>query len=295
MAGAREPLPAGLVFERVLLVAAESQRVILLCNDPHGSGGQAIVDASKLLWTEAELRALVEGDNALATVHRNDKFSKHDGPALTGVSLKLISPANEVDIAKYTKQEFVIVRETPSVYEKATRPFVEALPAKQLGWVYAILDRQKEMESLLWEDAHCMLLPDTKWDRLDVSALYIQAILKDRTLRSVRDLRGQHVPMLRELRDGALACIQDKFEVPAEKVRVYFHYLPSFWHMHIHFSVLGCPTVGGGANVGKAILLEDVIMWLEKDPAYFETTALTITVGKHDKLYASLKSVGVVH
>ena len=51
-----------------------------------------------------------------------------------------------------------------------------------------------------------MLLPDTKWDRKDASALYTLAILKDPALKSVRDLRGAHVPMLKQLRAGVLAA-----------------------------------------------------------------------------------------
>jgi hypothetical protein len=37
MAAQREPLPSGLVFERVLRVDTLSQRMILLCSDPHGA------------------------------------------------------------------------------------------------------------------------------------------------------------------------------------------------------------------------------------------------------------------
>lgn len=120
------------------------------------------------------------------------------------------------------------------------------------------------------------------------------AIVKDRTLRSVRDLRGQHAAQLRALKAGVLACLKDKYGVEARSVRAYFHYLPSFWHAHIHFNVLGCPSVGGGLNAGKALLLDDVIDWLERDPRYFETAALTFTVFEGDKLFAALHEAGAV-
>lgn len=282
------------MFERTLGAAPEAQRMMLLCRDPQGSGEQAVVVATKQPWTEAELRAIVEAEsNALVCEHRNDKFSKHDGPAMTGVSLTLISPANELDISKYSKEESVLVRETAAIYNKVTLPYIETLPAKQISWVHAILDGKAEMDRVLYEDEHCKLVPDTKWDRTDMSALYVLAILKERSIRSVRDLRGQHAKALRELRDGVLACIQ-RLGVAANQVRAYFHYLPSFWLGHIHFNVLGCPTVGGGALVGKALLLDDVIDALEKDPAHFERTAITYTVGKNDKLYDALRAAGTV-
>jgi m7GpppX diphosphatase len=292
---AREPLPSGLKFVRLLGAAPDARRMFILCDDPLGSGGQAVVAASKEPWTEAELRAVVEGDtNALACVHRNDKFSRHDGAASTAVSLTVVSPANEVDIGKYSEQRSFVVRETAALYGKATRPFVDALPPKQIAWVYAILDGEAEMDRLIYEDEHCKLVPDTKWDRADLKSLYVLAVLKDRSLRSVRDLRGEHVGPLCKLRDGILACLQDKYGVERGQVRAYFHYLPSFWHAHIHVNVLGCPNICAGLSAGKAILLDDVIDWLERDPTHFETAAITFSVGEGDKLFAALKAAGAV-
>ncbi|KAG8458508.1 hypothetical protein KFE25_003043 [Diacronema lutheri] len=288
------PTPSKLVFESVLGASPEGQRMFLLCSDPLRSGEKAVVVATKPGWTEDELRAIVEADgNALVCTHRNDKFSRHDGPATTAVSIQLISPANDVDITKYAKERSVLVRETPELYEAATRPWAEALPVKQVGWVLAILNRQAEMDRLMYEDAHCMLVPDTKWDRTDVSSLYALALAKDRSLRSVRDLRGAHAQVLRELRDGVVACICAKYGVPANQLRAYLHYLPSFWHLHIHFNVLGCPTVGGGLNVGKALLLDDVIDQLERDPMHFARAAITYAIGSNDTLYAALRAAGL--
>lgn len=289
-----EPVPAGLKFIKVLGADADAKRMFVLCEDPR-SGAQAVVAATKQPWTEDELRALVEARaTPLACAHRNDKFSRHDGAASSAVSLALISPANEVDVAKYSAQRAYVVRETAALHDAVTRKFVDALPPKQIAWVLAILDRQAEMEHLLYEDEHCMLVPDSKWDGRDVKSLYVLAIVKDRALRSVRDLRGRHAPQLRALKSGVLACLEERYGVAASSVRAYLHYLPSFWHAHVHFNVVGCPSVGGGLNAGKAILLDDVIDALERDPRHFETAALTFTVGEGDKLFAALKEAGAV-
>jgi hypothetical protein len=157
--GARKPLPAGLKFVKVLGADKDACRMFVLCDDPHGSGGQAVVAATKQPWTEEELRAIIEPDtSSLSCEHRNDKFSRHDGAVSNAVSLTLISPANEVDVGKYTSQRSFIVRETAALHEGVTRKFVDAIPPKQIAWVLAILDRKAEMERLLYEDDHCMLV-----------------------------------------------------------------------------------------------------------------------------------------
>ena len=85
-----------------------------------------------------------------------------------------------------------------------------------------------------------MLVPEYKWDGAAAKSLYTLAILKDGAIRSVRDLTGAHAPMLRALRAGVLAELARRYGVRADQLRCYFHYLPSFWHAHIHFAALTC-------------------------------------------------------
>jgi len=60
------------------------------------------------------------------------------------------------------------------------------------------------------QDDGFMMVPDTKWDLKDPLMLYTIAIAKDPSIRSLRDLRGRHVPMLQRLRSGALATLHSK-------------------------------------------------------------------------------------
>ena len=64
-----------------------------------------------------------------------------------------------------------------------------------------------------------------------------------------------------------------------------------FWMAHIHFSVLTCSALGASTSVGKAILLDDIIDWLERDPEYFVTANLTFAVGERDPLFSKLEEV----
>ena len=46
--------------------------------------------------------------------------------------------------------------------------------------------------------------------------------------------------------------------MPDDRLRIYLHYQPSYYHLHVHFAHLQL-DLGGGAAVGKAYLLDDVI------------------------------------
>lgn len=46
-----------------------------------------------------------------------------------------------------------------------------------------------------------VLLPDLKWDGLTKETLYLLAIVRQRGLKSLRDLNETHLPLLKRVRD----------------------------------------------------------------------------------------------
>ena len=58
-------------------------------------------------------------------------------------------------------------------------------------------------------------------------------IFKDLTLHTVRDLRKKHVPMLKEVQRKVRAFVATRHG-PDEAFRMYFHYLPSVFQLHMH-------------------------------------------------------------
>ena len=62
--------------------------------------------------------------------------------------------------------------------------------------------------------------------------------------------------------------IKEKYGVNASSIRAFFHYPPTYWHLHVHF----CHTSISkkvSCEAGRAILIEDVIDNLEADPNYY--------------------------
>lgn len=83
-------------------------------------------------------------------------------------------------------------------------------------WVYNILNKETEADRIIFEDtcpdSGFILLPDMKWDRKDMNALYLQALVHRRDILSIRDLDQSHLPLLKNILEKGLAstppCIQ---------------------------------------------------------------------------------------
>lgn len=103
-----------------------------------------------------------------------------------------------------------------------------------------ILEHKAEQENIVYEDTDkdigFILVTDLKWDKqLDTLKLLALPFQK---IRSLRELNASHLPLLRNIRDAGTAAISKKFNVPASQLRIYFHYQPSYYYLHVHFCYL---------------------------------------------------------
>ena len=154
------------------------------------------------------------------------------------VKITLIRPATQTHIDKYSAQRKVMVYETPEMYREKVLPWIESFPPSRIQWVYNILEHKKEAESILFEDPDLkrgfIIVPDLKWDQKTTSSLYIQAIVHNRELRSIRDLTKDHVEMLENIKKKASRVAFEKYGLTGRddgaegNVRCFLHYHPSY-------------------------------------------------------------------
>jgi len=210
--------------------------------------------------------------------------------------------------------EFVV--ESPDDYERATKSWIESIPESDANWVKNLttalgdkprgvwdLDEDKVKEKILWSDPNpetgFVLCPDPKWKShpklmseakknpksSHLERMYFLAMPVRQDLRTLRDLRGEHLPLLKNIRDKSLEMIAEVYRVPRERIRVFVHYLPQFYYFHVHFAAL---AIDYGIFAGKAKLFDEVISNLEMDGEYYRKATLGYTLPKNHSLQKKL-------
>lgn len=207
-----------------------------------------------------------------------------------GTKLDVICPATDTHIRKYDTQQYHMVRETPEMYQQYAVPYIKLQQGDRIKWVYNILFEGKELETFVYHDKHpetgMVILPDMKWDKVTMDALYLTGIVNTKSIGCVRDLGGQHLPWLKQMRKTIFKVVKEKYGLASDKVRVFVHYQPSYYHFHIHIVNVVHPGLGNGITAGKAILLDDIITNLEVKADYYQTQALTYLLGENHGLWA---------
>ena len=221
--------------------------------------------------------------------------------------LEAVWPAPERLVQRKRPAEICVVEETAEAYDRVVRPFAEAQAAK-IGWIDAVCALEKERERNLHACDAFVVNVDTKWsthgpfddDRATwrgadwTRDLYLLAISKDASLKSMRDLRGPDgAGLCRAMRAALLRCAADVYGVPATKLRVFFHYQPQFYRLHAHCT--RAEHTNPGCECDRAHLLTTVAANLDLAPDYYARAPLTYKLRLGEKLHGLLSAAGALN
>ncbi len=197
-----------------------------------------------------------------------------------------------------------------------------ARPSKQ--WICNILDGSQEREEVIMRTADFVLLPDTErvnryWrfqSRAPSSALtavssstsapgghsssrkatgHMRRVLNwlsiahDRRLRTMRDLRGEHVPMLKRMLEQCMQTMESITGISRNQVMAYVHYPPSVYQLHVHFAF----PYGQHCHrdTFRVHSLPAIINNLEIDPDYYAKATLQLALYRQSLHFTALTAV----
>lgn len=264
-----------------------------------GSESTAILLLEKTTFPTDELflkRGFFNEDTTIQKVFSNHIYGNYRCFPIkeyNGLNVLVIHPATPQHIEKFKKKEFHIVNETYELYQQVTLPHILSQQFS-LEWVDNILAHKAEQDKIVYEDTNketgFVMVPDLKWDgqieNLKLLALPFQKV------GSMRELNASHLPLLRNIREAGIKCISEKYNIPASQLRIYLHYQPSYYYLHVHFSYLMFEAPG--IHVDRAHLLSTVINNLELMPDYYTKCVLSFLVFEGDPLCAKFREHGVV-
>jgi m7GpppX diphosphatase len=201
--------------------------------------------------------------------------------------------------------DYILLGETPAMYARASMcHFIQqevVRPNKQ--WIAHIIEGRQETEEIICRTKDFVLLPDTErinryWrtipnqssryctQRVQKRVLNWLAIAQDRSLRTIRDLRGTHIQMLKDLLETCMQCIEAETGIRRHQVMAYVHYPPSVYQLHVHFSYPYGQYCHRDAY--RVHNLAAIINNLEIDPDFYIKATLQLAIPRHSPNFAAL-------
>ncbi|KAL4707522.1 hypothetical protein ACJJTC_000274 [Scirpophaga incertulas] len=277
-----------------------SRKTVCIQGKFNGKNGVALILLEKNAFKQEDLNesGYFSKETKLITYFQNDIYGNYEcypKPSLNGVKTSIIYPATEKHITKLTLQEVHLISETPELYKTLTLPHLEK-EQFDLQWVYNILEGKSEQDRVVYDNKSekegFVLVPDLKWDGVTKETLYLLAIVRKHGIKSLRDLDASHLPLLKTIQKEGKEAIFNKYKVTGSQLRVYLHYQPSFYHLHVHFTYLRHEAPGIYAE--KSHLLDSVINNIEMMGDYYKKATLPFTIHEMDNIFKVYETNGNV-
>uniref|UniRef100_A0A1B0GEB2 m7GpppX diphosphatase n=1 Tax=Glossina morsitans morsitans TaxID=37546 RepID=A0A1B0GEB2_GLOMM len=281
-------------LQRILNNNTRNKSITLLgCFPEQSDTDKAVVIFEKQAFRESEVATESDKSGKQLLEKNYEDNVKETSPIyqcvppveLSVVKTTVVYPASQKHIEKYTVCQKYIISETPELYEEITLPYIST-SQHSLEWVYNILDHKQEVERIVYEDPDpetgFILLPDLKWDGRTLETLYLLVITHKRGIKSLRDLNAHHLPLLRNVRSRAAEAIEKRYGLLSAQLRMYLHYQPSFYHLHIHINPIRNDAPGIWCE--KSHMLDTVINNLELIENYYQKATLPFVLHEGNEL-----------
>jgi len=199
----------------------------------------------------------------IKTIMVNDSFTKYQ--AIAEVKGEYIVCNDITKLNKYSKR---IIKESYDEYLE----FLSKRDIEKDRWIYNIIDDIAEQDKILFRDDDIIVIPTYLWDSQNIEKLHILCLPTNKNIRTIRDLTSEHIPLLQRMKDVTLETIEKIYGLKEENLKMFFHYDPSTYHLHIHFINTGYTE--SWSSVEYSHDLDSVIFNLSIDSDYYKKIKL---------------------
>ena len=191
--------------------------------------------------------------------------------------------SNEIK-KKLSKKNDIIFTEKSKYFINKTKIFIEkAINKGNLNWINDILNKKNETHRIIFENDKFILMKDIVWTNKDNKNFYLLALPKNGNISSIRELTKNDLSLLNHLKKEIPKIVKKKYKFNSNKIYMFFHYLPSFYYLHLHVCCLNNINIQN--KFCRYHLLDNVIKNIEINPDYYKLVNMTFEIPNNHSLF----------
>lgn len=141
-------------------------------------------------------------------------------------------------------------------------------------WVYNILEGKAEQDKIIYRDEHIIIIPNYTWDGINTLKMYLLVFPIDKNLYTLRDLNHIHIVLLNHIKTKTLEIIKLTYGFDSDIIKMFIHYAPSTYHLHVHFVLVSNSEVNSSCEYSHD--LNTVINILRIKSDYYQSNSIPI-------------------
>lgn len=213
-----------------------------------------------LLLNKPDLSQIDVGD----LVMFNDVYAKHKINVSLSGEMLVSDFVDKKYVPRKSRHQKRLISETYQEYLKK----ISDINPSNCKWIYNIIDGLSEQDSIFYSDDKFILIPNFSWNCRNIKYFHVLGIAKAKHLHTLRSLTNCDIDLLKHIREKSVEAIFKKYGITFDKLRIYIHYPPSTWHLHIHFASLENPNLSSSVEYSHEI--SQVIYNLELSSTYYQ-------------------------
>jgi len=207
----------------------------------------------------------INKENVKNSIKINDLILKNDVFEKYNYKLEI---EGEIIICKdKTKSKNFINKIKKETYEEYLN-IINSYNIEKDKWIYNIIDKFSEKDKIIYESESIIIIPSYTWDNINIENFHLLTIPKNKKLRTIRDLIKDDIILLKEMKEKTEEVINNKYNYNNNEIKMYFHYSPSTYHLHMH----SCNVINKEVNssVEYSHDIDNIIFNLEMNSNYYK-------------------------
>ena len=171
---------------------------------------------------------------------------------------------------------YIIKRETADKYFNNIKPYIESIYDENTSWIKDIINGKKEQENIIYIDDEMLILKELSMNNLKKFYILGFPIKK---IYNMREITKKDILILDKLVLKMREIAEKTYNIPKESLYNFFHYHPSFYHLHIHCTFIMNPILSN--KFLRHHLYERVRGNILKDKNYYKKKSLYFEIPKN--------------
>lgn len=163
------------------------------------------------------------------------------------------------------KDKYITITEDSENYKNIILPYINNIYKSNTKWIFDILNKKTETDKILLNDTNFMIIKDKIWADNNKKNFYVLAIPR-LDIKTIRDLRSKHIDILLQMRDSCIKIASEN-NINDNELYFFFHYHPSFYHLHLHCCIINHPSLT--SKYFRCKMLDTVLVNLKHKSNYY--------------------------
>ena len=171
---------------------------------------------------------------------------------------------------------YIIKKESGEDYFNKVRPYIESVYDENTIWIKDIIDGKREKENIVYMDDTMLILKELSMNNLNKFYLLGFPLKK---IYTIREIKKRDILILDKIILKMREIAIEQYNIPIESLYNFFHYHPSFYHLHIHCTFIMNPVISN--KFLRHHLYERVRSNVIKDKNYYNKKSLYFEIPKN--------------